>query len=118
MELCRAFGDWVANSRPRPYLRAWEASRLVDSLHAVVPDDGTRSCASSMTSSALSGSLPAGLRLIHENRAICSWLTKPCHCSSLAIPTRLITLIRARLPGGGVSSRPGSAVSPEASRGS
>src|ERR1700758_233228 len=78
IELCRLLGDWVAKSRPRPYLRACEASRLVDSLHAVVPDDGTRSCASFITSRALSGSPSAGLRLIQENRAIWSWLTKPC----------------------------------------
>lgn len=71
-ELCRPFGDWVAKSSPRPYLRAWAASRLVDSLHAVVPTAGTRSCASSMTSSALSGRSPAGFRLTQENSAIWS----------------------------------------------
>ena len=107
MALCRLLGDWVAKSSPRPYLRACEASRLVDSLQAVVPVDGTRSCASSMTSRPPSGRSPAGFRLTHENSAIWSWLTKPCHCSRLAMPTMLITQIRARLPGGGVSSSPG-----------
>src|SRR5579859_1190426 len=66
MELCRALGDWVAKRRPSPYLRACEASRLVDSLHAVVPDDGTRSCASSITSSPASGRPCAGFRLTQE----------------------------------------------------
>ena len=62
----------------------------------VVRFDGAKFCASSITSRPPSGRSPAGLRLIHANNAICSWLTKPSRCWSFWSPTMLITETRAR----------------------
>ena len=77
MLLFRPRGAWVANTNPRPYLRACDDSASVLCVATVVRPDGAKFCASSITSSPPSGRSPAGLRLIHANSAICSWLTKP-----------------------------------------
>ena len=94
--LCRPFGAWVAKTNPRPYLRACDDNASVLRVHAVNPFAGAIVWASSIISSPRSGRAPGGLRLIHANSAICSWLTKLWRCSSDESPIMLMTDTLAR----------------------
>ena len=77
-------------------MRACDDNASVLRVHAVNPFAGAIVWASSLTSRPRSGRAPGGLRLIHANSAICSWLTKLWRCSSDESPIMLMTDTLAR----------------------
>jgi hypothetical protein len=87
------FGACDADTRPGPYFRACDASAIVLAVHGVSAPDGAKFCASSITNSPPSGRLRAGFAFTQLKSAICSWVTKPCRCSSPGSPMKLITEI-------------------------
>ena len=93
------FGSWLAKTSPSPYLRAWAASRMSAALQPVDRIEGTKSLASSMTRSPVSGLRgEAGFFRIQVNRVIASWLMNRHWDVRPPKPDRLMTETRVRGP--------------------